>query len=77
MTYKSKVVQVNVYRDGDNPIFGESVTSISIIDEAGGPFIQLKQNNEFVCTGETRLEFTEIDAIFNVTKRLVNEFENG
>lgn len=77
MSYTTKVIQINVYKDRDDPMSGDSVTQLIINDEGAGPYLEIRQSNEWVENGEIRLEFDEIDAIFNTAKRLVNEFENG
>ncbi len=41
---KSLISTVNMYREPDNPFFGESVTEISLDDEAAGTFIRLRQH---------------------------------
>jgi|GEM_PF-2432932 hypothetical protein len=62
--YKTKVVQINVYKEGDNPIFGESVTEVCIATEGGGEFIKLKQSPDNVQLGE--VAFNDLDEMMMV-----------
>ena len=63
--FKTFVERVNLYKEGDNPIFGNSVISVTVDDEAGGPFLCIKQcNDDF--RGEMRLDFDEIQPLFDL-----------
>lgn len=55
---------------GDSPVYGESTTHICIDDEAGGPFIVLKQ---FRSEGDQELRFDmdEFDAVYKAAKKLM------
>lgn len=60
-----------LYRDDESPIFGESVTTIELDDEAGGIFFKIKQEpNEFGEGGELRFDFDEVQQLFNVINTL-------
>ena len=52
--YKFTPVKYNLSLQKDNPIFGDSVTSVEIVDEAGGAFIRLSQEDD-----ELRFNFDE------------------
>ena len=65
---KAMPLGFSVYREGENPLFGE-VTHIMIEDEAAGPFIILKQATD-EGNMEIRLDFTEVDIIFETIKKL-------
>ena len=58
-----------VYREDDNPLFGESSTHILIDDEAAGPFIVLKQDTD-EGTQELRFDFDEMDILFEIVNKL-------
>jgi len=63
---KALFTKVNMFREGDNPIFGHSVTNISIDDEGAGMFISLKQ---FPDTGDQELRF-DLDEIDDLIKNI-------
>lgn len=41
--YKTTVISLSVHAENENPTYGESVTTISLEDEGGGPFLLLTQ----------------------------------
>ena len=68
--FKTFVEQINLYKEGDNPIFGNSVISVSIEDEAAGPYFIINQcNDDF--RGELRLDFDEVKPLFEVMKKMM------
>lgn len=36
--------EISIHRTGDNPVFGESVIRVRIVDEGAGPFIEIEQD---------------------------------
>ena len=64
---------VSVHTENEDPLFGESATHVCIEDEAGGPFIILKQMNDFIKSGEVRLELEELKAITKVADELMKQ----
>ena len=70
--FKTMPLGVSVYRENENPIFGEGVTHIMIEDEAAGPFIILKQYTD-EGTMEIKLDFNEVDSVFDAIKKLEKE----
>lgn len=76
---KTLVTKINLYRGDDNPLFGDSVTSLELDDEAGGMFLKIIQEpNDFGPGGTLRFDFDEIDDLFNTInylKQLVNKAE--
>lgn len=72
--FKTFVERVNLYREGDNPIFGESVITVTIDDEAAGPYFVLKQStDEF--NGELRLDFSEVKPLYKLMKKMMESSE--
>ena len=65
MSYKTLPVSYAMYKEGDNPIFGNSALRISVDDESGGPFVRISQCNDDH-TGEILLNFDEIEPLFDV-----------
>lgn len=71
MTYKLITTKINLYRGDDSPLFGESVTSIELDDEAGGIFFTIKQDpNEFGPGGILRFDFDELPQLIEAIKIL-------
>ncbi len=68
---KQLITKINLYREGDSPLFGDSVTSLELDDEAGGIFLKVIQEpNEFGPGGVLRFDFDEIDELFNAINYL-------
>lgn len=70
--YKAFTERVNLYKDGDNPIFGNSVTTATINDEAGGPYFILSQSRDG-WNGELHLDFEEVEPLFELLKKMMKE----
>ena len=69
--YKFVPTQLHLYREGDNAIFGESVTTLRLDDEAGGVFLTIAQDeSDFGPGGELRFDFDEIDSLFAAIQQL-------
>jgi hypothetical protein len=73
MKYLKTTLVVSVHREGDNPVFADSATHVCVEDEAGGPFIVLKQINDSIKPGEVRLEFEELKVICEVAEELFKQ----
>jgi hypothetical protein len=69
MTYKLTPIIYSLHADWDNPIFGNSVTTIEICDEAGGTFIELRQNHD-TSTGKLRFDWDEFEYLTTQLKQL-------
>lgn len=77
--YKFIPTSLSLYRRGDSPIFGESVTNLRLDDEAGGIFLIIEQApNQFGPGGSIRLDFEEVPqliAAINVLKNIAKEVD--
>ena len=74
--YKQVALRRSVFKVGDNPIFGESATYVTIEDEAGGPFIVLNQSMDGGKDQEVRFDGAEeINFVAKVAKELMSEYE--
>ena len=63
--YKFTPVKYNLSTQKDNPIFGDSVTSVEIVDEAGGAFIRISQDDD-----ELRFNFDEFHYLAEMIKQM-------
>ena len=75
---KTLITSINMHREGDSPIFGESVTEIGIEDEAGGMFITVTQFHDDGIK-ELRFDLDEIDDLkknLDYMSNLIVQFEN-
>lgn len=70
--YKTFTERVNLYADGDNPVFGNSVTTVSINDESGGPYFILTQARDG-WSGELHLDFAEVKPLFDIMQKMIKE----
>ena len=73
---KATPITTAVHFAEDNPIFGESSTHVTIDDEAGGPFIILKQCHDYIKPGEVRLDMEELELICKVARKMVKAYPN-
>lgn len=69
--YLKTVVSVSIHKRGQNPIFGEFVTRVDLCDEAGGPFVELSQNE---VSEKLRLDIDEIAVILEVAKDMEKQY---
>lgn len=63
------VMKVAIHQPGINPVYGDGVIYIEVVDEAGGAFIELSQ-------GENRVQIdpTELDLVVAKAKELLENF---
>ena len=73
---KSTPIVVSVYREGDNPIFGETATHICIDDDAAGPFVVLKQRYDNTELGTVRLDIEELQIIIEQSKKMLEGYQD-
>lgn len=71
--YLKTILTISIHSKDENPIFGMSSTHVSLDDEAGGPFLVLKQCNDQSQTGEIRLVFDELSLIVEVANELMTQ----
>lgn len=65
------MIKANVHHKGHSPIFSETRTEVEVIDEAGGPFISLKQE-EGACI---KLDYPEeAEKVWETMKELMENF---
>ena len=62
-------IKVAVHRRGDNPIFGECATHVSVDDEAAGPFIVLESNAGH--ESGLRIDPDELEAVVVAARQLI------
>lgn len=71
MTYIVRPTKYTLYRKGDNPIFGVTVTELSLDDDAGGIFLTILQHDtEHGPGGTLRLDFDEIPQLIRAIQAL-------
>lgn len=71
MTYIVRPTKYTLYRKGDNPILGESVTELSLDDEAGGIFLTILQHEtDYGPGGTIRLDFDEVPNLIRAIQAL-------
>ena len=61
--YKTTVLKVSVCPEGEDPILSEKATDVSLADEGGGPFVEIRQSNSALKTGVVRLDFDELEPV--------------
>ena len=65
---KISPISYAIHDEGDSRVFGESVTTVSVEDEAAGEFIEIKQCIEN--TGSVRLSYEELMLVVEVVNLL-------
>lgn len=78
MQMKYMTTRINLYRENDSPIFGESVTTLEVDDEGAGIFLKISQSpNDFGNGGELRFDFNEIKELFAAIEFIKDGIETG
>lgn len=73
--FRSTVLRISVHPEGESPIYGECATWVGLVDEGGGPFVEITQPTE---DGQNlRLEEDELLAVVDAAKRLLRGLDNG
>ena len=62
---KHCILSLSVYRQGDNPVFGETATKVSLDDEAAGLFFLMEQE-----AGTLRFDFDEFEEVVKAVNTL-------
>ena len=57
---KISPISYAIHDDGDSRVFGESVTTVSVEDEAAGEFIEIKQCIENMMQKDTRISLEQL-----------------
>jgi len=73
MKYKTTITTISIHPENVNPVYGEGVTHLCILDEASGPFFTLSQVGEdkFDCI---RIDMEELELITAEAKNLIGQF---
>lgn len=71
--YAQTTTTISIHRVGDSPVFGESVTTVSLDDDGGGPFIVLHQPDG---AQQMRLDFRELELIVDAARMLMEGMED-
>jgi hypothetical protein len=74
---QTMIRSISVYREGDNPIFGESATHITLEDSGSGAWIELEQATDEPEPETIKIDFDEFDHISNAVKMLKKEAEKA
>ena len=65
---KISPISYSIHADGDSRVFGESATTVSVYDEAGGEFLRIEQCGENI--GEVRLTYEELMLVVEIANLL-------
>lgn len=71
--YAQTTTTISIHLVGDSPVFGESVTTVSLDDEGGGPFIVLHRPDG---AQQIRLDLKELELIMDAARMLMEGVEN-
>lgn len=71
--YAKTILAISVHKSNESANFGEGATHVCIDDEGGGPYLILKQSNDWSENGEIRLEFEELPLIVEAANQLINQ----
>ena len=70
----SLIKTIHVFNEGDQPIFGDSVTSVSLDDDAGGCYLVIEQCG-MQNAGKITLDPSELEQVYQAAKRLLEQPE--
>lgn len=65
--------KMSIHREGDNPVYGESVIEVELDDECGGPFLVIRSLQDNLEHNTIRLEYEEIQKVLEVASRLIRQ----
>ena len=68
---KHCILGLSVYRENDNPVFGETTTHVTLEDEGAGCFVSLKQ-----ASGTLRFDFDEFEEVVRAVN-VLKEVDKG
>lgn len=71
--YAQTTTTISIHRVGDSPVFGESVTTVSLDDEGGGPFIVLHQPDG---GNQIRLDPQEVELVMDAARMLLEGMDD-
>jgi outer membrane autotransporter protein len=66
------VTAVAIHNRGDSPVFGESVTTVRLEDEAAGPFLLVEQSQDAGLM-QLRLDLDELCEITDAARWLLEQ----
>jgi len=72
--YITTTITVSIHPEGENPIYGDRATHVSVEDEAGGGFLVIKQHGDSHEPGTVRLDPEELDAVAAAAKELISKY---
>lgn len=64
-------ISVSVHLKEESPVFGEATIHVSVDDEAGGPFVVIKQFDHSLEAGELKLDLEQLQKVCAVAKELI------
>lgn len=70
-TYKTTALKVAVHPKGESPLLDESATHVSLVDEGGGPFVEVRQTSSHLDPGCISLGFAEIEPVLAACRALI------
>ena len=73
MKYITTPLSVSVHGEKDNPIFGDTVVTVTVANEAAGPFIELRANT--LIEGGIAMDLAQLLVVATVAKELVRAHE--
>jgi len=72
--YIITTISMSVHDREENPIFGDSVITVSLEDDAAGPYIVLKSLEEELKPGEIKVDLDQLDVILEAARVLIKNY---
>jgi len=72
MKYETRVIKIAVIPKGE-PIFNENVTTVEIVDEAAGEFLEVRQLGDSGEEGQIKIDPTEWPDLRAAIERMIKE----
>ena len=73
--YKITTMSVSICLPNHNPVYGDSVTTISIEDDGGGGYIKLQQHGDSLKPGIIKVDVEELKHIVKIATKLLKNYE--
>ncbi len=66
--FAQTTTMISVHSPGDNPVFGDSVVTVSLDDDGGGLFINLRQPSG---AGEVTMDYEQLLLVVDAARMLM------
>lgn len=73
MNYTTTTLSIAIHPAGENPVFSDGATHVSVEDDGGGAFLIVRQHLDDPKPGEIRVDPAELDQILEAGRQLLSQ----